>query len=100
VENDCWVIAADVWTDAGPSGLDLHPSAILRADDRETAYNGLVADLRVAAAALAAPPPASSPSPGPEDRDLGTDRAAPLHDPIPKRPQSMPCGVSSLRITR
>jgi uracil-DNA glycosylase len=31
----------------------LHPSAILRADDRETAYAGLVADLRVVAAALA-----------------------------------------------
>ena len=30
----------------------LHPSAILRADDRETAYKGLVADLQVAAAAL------------------------------------------------
>jgi DNA polymerase len=30
----------------------LHPSAILRADDRETAYKGLVADLSVAASAL------------------------------------------------
>ncbi|OLE23000.1 MAG: uracil-DNA glycosylase [Actinobacteria bacterium 13_1_20CM_3_71_11] len=30
----------------------LHPSAILRADDRETAYKGLVADLTVAAEAL------------------------------------------------
>jgi len=30
----------------------LHPSAILRADDRETAYKGLVADLAVAAGAL------------------------------------------------
>jgi uracil-DNA glycosylase family protein len=30
----------------------IHPSAVLRADDRETAYNGLVADLKVAAAAL------------------------------------------------
>jgi uracil-DNA glycosylase len=28
----------------------IHPSAVLRADDRDTAYNGLVADLRVAAA--------------------------------------------------
>jgi DNA polymerase len=36
----------------------LHPSAILRADDRETAYKGLVADLAVAAGALAAAPPA------------------------------------------
>jgi DNA polymerase len=32
----------------------LHPSAILRADDRETAYKGLVADLTVAAGALSA----------------------------------------------
>ncbi|HEX6969440.1 MAG TPA: UdgX family uracil-DNA binding protein [Micromonosporaceae bacterium] len=31
----------------------IHPSAVLRADDRERAYQGLVADLRVAAAALA-----------------------------------------------
>jgi DNA polymerase len=30
----------------------LHPSAILRADDRETAYQGLVADLQVAASVL------------------------------------------------
>jgi len=30
----------------------LHPSAILRADDQDVAYAGLVADLRVAAAAL------------------------------------------------
>lgn len=32
----------------------LHPSAVLRADDRETAYAGLVADLKVVAARLAA----------------------------------------------
>ena len=31
-----------------------HPSAVLRADDRDAAYDGLVADLRVAAEALAA----------------------------------------------
>ena len=31
----------------------LHPSAVLRADDRESAYAGLVTDLRVAAEALA-----------------------------------------------
>ncbi|MEU8659465.1 UdgX family uracil-DNA binding protein [Actinoplanes philippinensis] len=31
----------------------IHPSAVLRADDRETAYRGLVDDLRVAAAAVA-----------------------------------------------
>jgi uracil-DNA glycosylase family protein len=30
----------------------LHPSAILRADDRDTAYKGLVADLQVAASVL------------------------------------------------
>ena len=30
----------------------LHPSAILRADDRDTAYKGLVDDLQVAASAL------------------------------------------------
>ena len=30
----------------------LHPSAVLRADDRDASYEGLVADLRVAAAAL------------------------------------------------
>ena len=30
----------------------LHPSAVLRADDRESAYAGLVADLRVVASAL------------------------------------------------
>ena len=31
----------------------IHPSAVLRADDREAAYSGLVADLKVAAEALA-----------------------------------------------
>jgi DNA polymerase len=30
----------------------LHPSAVLRADDRDAAYAGLVADLAVAASAL------------------------------------------------
>jgi uracil-DNA glycosylase len=30
----------------------IHPSAVLRADDRDTAYGGLVDDLKVAAAAL------------------------------------------------
>jgi DNA polymerase len=30
----------------------IHPSAVLRADDRDTAYKGLVEDLRVAAAAV------------------------------------------------
>ncbi|GIF10358.1 UdgX family uracil-DNA binding protein [Actinoplanes teichomyceticus] len=32
----------------------IHPSAVLRADDRDAAYRGLVDDLKVAAAALAA----------------------------------------------
>ena len=32
----------------------IHPSAVLRADNRDIAYDGLVADLRVAAKALAA----------------------------------------------
>lgn len=31
----------------------IHPSAVLRADDRETAYRGLVDDLRIAARAIA-----------------------------------------------
>jgi DNA polymerase len=30
----------------------IHPSAVLRADDRDAAYDGLVADLRIAAEAL------------------------------------------------
>jgi len=30
----------------------IHPSAVLRADDRDTAYRGLVDDLKVAAAAV------------------------------------------------
>ena len=37
----------------GPQAMaTVHPSSVLRADDRETAYAGLVSDLRVAAAAL------------------------------------------------
>ena len=42
----------------GPSIADIqaiatiHPSAVLRADDRDTAYKGLVDDLRVARDAL------------------------------------------------
>ncbi len=40
-------------TPDGPRALaTIHPSAVLRADDRETAMAGLVADLRVVAAAL------------------------------------------------
>jgi DNA polymerase len=30
----------------------IHPSAVLRADDRESMYQGLVADLRVVASLL------------------------------------------------
>ena len=30
----------------------IHPSAVLRADDRDAAYAGLASDLRAAAAAL------------------------------------------------
>ncbi|SDT77924.1 UdgX family uracil-DNA binding protein [Actinoplanes derwentensis] len=33
----------------------IHPSAVLRADDREAAYQGLVDDLRIAAQAVAGP---------------------------------------------
>ncbi|KFG06421.1 UdgX family uracil-DNA binding protein [Streptomyces scabiei] len=41
-------------TEAGPRVVaTLHPSAVLRADDREGAYAGLVADLEVAAGVLA-----------------------------------------------
>ncbi|MDX3644666.1 UdgX family uracil-DNA binding protein [Streptomyces sp. MB09-02B] len=39
----------------------LHPSAVLRADDRDAAYAGLVSDLRVAAEALAESEPRSRP---------------------------------------
>jgi DNA polymerase len=49
------------WPAPGPSGgrtrevtvvPTIHPSAVLRADDRDAAYAGLVSDLRAAAAAL------------------------------------------------
>jgi len=33
--------------------MSIHPSAVLRADDQDAALAGLVADLRVAAQALA-----------------------------------------------
>ena len=36
----------------------IHPSAVLRADDRDAAYRGLVDDLKVAATAIADPGPA------------------------------------------
>jgi uracil-DNA glycosylase family protein len=45
-------------TDMGPALATIHPSAVLRAPDAEaraTAFDGLVADLRVAAAPLKAP---------------------------------------------
>jgi len=41
------------WPGDGPRALaTIHPSAVLRADDRDAALAGLVADLRVAAVAL------------------------------------------------
>jgi DNA polymerase len=41
-------------SDSGPAQVlaTIHPSAVLRADDRDAAFDGLVADLMVAAAAL------------------------------------------------
>ncbi len=36
----------------GESVATIHPSAVLRADDREAAYEGLVSDLRIAARAI------------------------------------------------
>ncbi|SHM80092.1 DNA polymerase [Actinacidiphila paucisporea] len=46
--------AAEGGAGPAPGGIvaTVHPSAVLRATDREAAYAGLVADLRVAAAAL------------------------------------------------
>jgi uracil-DNA glycosylase family protein len=43
---------------AGPPWImaTIHPSAVLRADDTETAYDGLVADLRIAAGLLDSAP--------------------------------------------
>jgi DNA polymerase len=48
----------------------LHPSAVLRADDREEAYGGLVEDLKVAATALrkTAPRKTATGKPGTEQR--------------------------------
>ena len=40
-------------TQGGFVMVTIHPSAVLRADDREAAYAGLVSDLKVAASALA-----------------------------------------------
>jgi DNA polymerase len=58
-----WPASAQHPADFGHEGEDgerdsafalatIHPSAVLRADDREAAFNGLVSDLKVAAAAL------------------------------------------------
>jgi uracil-DNA glycosylase len=44
---------ADFPTASGQILATIHPSAVLRADDREEAFAGLVADLRVVASALA-----------------------------------------------
>ena len=44
----------DVPVEPAQALATIHPSAVLRADDRDAAFNGLVADLRVAADALAA----------------------------------------------
>ena len=43
----------DAASDGAFALATIHPSAVLRADDRETAYAGLVSDLQVAAKALA-----------------------------------------------
>jgi DNA polymerase len=43
----------DAATRAGFILATIHPSAVLRADDREAAYDGLVRDLRVVAASMA-----------------------------------------------
>jgi DNA polymerase len=42
----------DAAPDTAFSMATIHPSAVLRADDRDAAYNGLVSDLRVVASAL------------------------------------------------
>jgi DNA polymerase len=58
-----WPACAEIPADFGHDGDDgarsgafamatLHPSAVLRADDQEVAFNGLVTDLRLAASAL------------------------------------------------
>ena len=46
-------LAEDAATQAGFVLATIHPSAVLRADDRDAAYDGLVRDLTVGAAALA-----------------------------------------------
>jgi DNA polymerase len=43
----------DASTQGGFVMVTIHPSAVLRADDRDAAYAGLLADLKVAAGALA-----------------------------------------------
>jgi DNA polymerase len=47
-------VVMDWPADGGPRALaTIHPSAVLRADDKEEAFAGLVADLRIAAGQLA-----------------------------------------------
>jgi DNA polymerase len=47
-------VVMDWPVDGGPAALaTIHPSAVLRADDRDAAFAGLVSDLRVAAKQLA-----------------------------------------------
>ncbi len=46
------VLGEDAATQNGWIVATIHPSAVLRADDREGAYAGLVSDLAVAADAL------------------------------------------------
>jgi uracil-DNA glycosylase len=45
-------VDADAAARAGQIMATIHPSAVLRADDRDAAYDGLVADLKVAASVL------------------------------------------------
>ena len=58
----------------------IHPSAVLRAEDREAAYAGLVSDLRVAAAALPAAPVRPAPGRGATHASWLTACARPRRD--------------------
>ena len=49
-----WPAGEEAGTQAAYGLATIHPSAVLRAEDREGAYAGLVSDLRVAAEVLAA----------------------------------------------
>jgi DNA polymerase len=46
------VVDEDAAPDSAWAMATIHPSAVLRADDTEIAFDGLVADLKVAGAAL------------------------------------------------